>query len=134
MPTYDYECTNGHRFERFQQMSDPLLKKCPKCGRKVKRLIGAGAGILFKGSGFYITDYRSADYNSKAKADKDGGASKGADGGAKDTGGSKDAGGSGDAKPASKESAATPKPSKKAGNGSKSGRSGSKSGRGSKEG
>ncbi len=59
MPTYDYECTKcGHKYEVFQNMSDKLLVKCPKCGAKVKRLIGAGAGIIFKGSGFYATDYR----------------------------------------------------------------------------
>ena len=59
MPTYEYECTHcGHNFEAFQKMSDEPLKKCPKCDYKVKRLIGAGSGIIFKGSGFYATDYR----------------------------------------------------------------------------
>jgi putative FmdB family regulatory protein len=72
MPTYEYECLKCEaRFERFQQMTDPPVRKCPVCGGKVKRLIGAGAGILFKGSGFYITDYRSKDYHSRAKADKE---------------------------------------------------------------
>ncbi len=72
MPTYDYECDAcGHAFEEFQQMSDKLLRTCPKCKRrKLRRLIGAGAAVIFKGSGFYQTDYRSADYNAKAKADK----------------------------------------------------------------
>lgn len=60
MPTYDYECAAcGHAFEEFQNMSDPLLRKCPKCGkRRLLRLLGTGAGIIFKGSGFYETDYR----------------------------------------------------------------------------
>lgn len=59
MPTYEYECKAcGHRFEKFQQMSDKPLEKCPKCKKKVRRLIGHGAGIIFKGSGFYATDYR----------------------------------------------------------------------------
>ncbi len=59
MPTYEYECTHcGHTFEVFQKMTDKPLGKCPKCNKKVKRLIGSGAGIIFKGSGFYATDYR----------------------------------------------------------------------------
>lgn len=74
MPTYDYECTKcGHRFEAFQSMSDEPLTKCPECRGKVKRLIGAGAGPIFKGSGFYITDYRSKDYKEKARSDVGGG-------------------------------------------------------------
>ena len=61
MPTYEYECRKcGHSFEQFQNMSDKPLEKCPKCGAKVRRLIGAGAGIVFKGSGFYATDYGSS--------------------------------------------------------------------------
>lgn len=61
MPHYDYCCDHcGHTFEAFQNMSDPLLRKCPKCGRlKLRRLIGAGAGIRFNGSGFYETDYKT---------------------------------------------------------------------------
>ncbi len=67
MPTYDYECEKcGHRFEHFQKMSDELLKKCPKCGKKVQRLIGGGSGIIFKGSGFYDTDYKK---KTKSKSD-----------------------------------------------------------------
>jgi putative FmdB family regulatory protein len=59
MPTYDYECTKcGHAYEAFQQMTAEKLTKCPKCKGKVKRLIGAGSGIIFKGTGFYQTDYK----------------------------------------------------------------------------
>jgi len=72
MPTYEYECTDcGHAFEKFQSITARPTKKCPVCGkRKVRRLIGAGAALIFKGSGFYITDYRSEEYKSKAKAEK----------------------------------------------------------------
>ncbi|MBC8106282.1 MAG: zinc ribbon domain-containing protein [Anaerolineae bacterium] len=71
MPTYEYQCDAcGERFEKFQSMSATPVKKCPKCGKnKVRRLISAGAGILFKGSGFYITDYRDKSYTDKAKAE-----------------------------------------------------------------
>ncbi|MFH1355368.1 MAG: FmdB family zinc ribbon protein [Candidatus Omnitrophota bacterium] len=59
MPTYEYECTScKHKFEVSQKMSDEPLNKCPQCNKKVKRLFGSGAGIIFKGSGFYATDYR----------------------------------------------------------------------------
>lgn len=62
MPTYDYECSRcGHTFEAFQKMSDAALTACPKCAGQLRRLIGAGAGIIFKGSGFYATDYRKKD-------------------------------------------------------------------------
>ena len=58
MPTYEYECeTTGRRFEVFQQMSDEPLKECPECGEAVRRLIGTGGAVIFKGSGFYATDY-----------------------------------------------------------------------------
>lgn len=71
MPTYEYECSAcGHHFEEFQSMSAEPLSKCPECGGKVRRLIGAGAGILFKGSGFYQTDYRSSEYKKAASDDK----------------------------------------------------------------
>ena len=71
MPTYDYRCTVcGHKFEEFQLITDDPLTDCPKCGGKIERLIGAGAGLIFKGSGFYITDYRSDAYKKAAKADK----------------------------------------------------------------
>ncbi|MDD3695597.1 MAG: zinc ribbon domain-containing protein [Lentisphaeria bacterium] len=61
MPTYDYLCdTCGHHFEHFQSMNEAKLEVCPRCQASVRRLIGAGSGIIFKGSGFYCTDYRSA--------------------------------------------------------------------------
>ncbi|MBN2415006.1 zinc ribbon domain-containing protein [bacterium] len=60
MPNYDYKCQAcGHVFEEFQAMTDEPLQQCPECGGEVKRLIGAGAGLIFKGSGFYITDYKN---------------------------------------------------------------------------
>lgn len=67
MPTYEYECQGcGHKFEKFQYMTDKPIKKCPECNKnKAKRLIGSGSGIIFKGSGFYATDYR------KGKSSKD---------------------------------------------------------------
>ena len=72
MPTYDYECEAcGHKFEKFQSMTARPIRKCPKCGkRKVRRLLGMGAGIIFKGSGFYQTDYRSESYRKDAEKDK----------------------------------------------------------------
>ena len=65
MPTYDYLCSNcQHKFEKFESMTVKPAKKCPDCGKmKLNRLIGTGAGIIFKGSGFYQTDYRSESYN-----------------------------------------------------------------------
>lgn len=72
MPTYDYECDAcGHAFELFQGINDSLKRKCPECGKlKLRRLFGTGAAILFKGSGFYETDYRSDSYKKDAAADK----------------------------------------------------------------
>jgi putative FmdB family regulatory protein len=67
MPTYEYRCPKGHRFDVFQKMSDPPVAKCPTCGKPGERMIVPGAGFLFKGEGFYITDSRSEDYK-KAKA------------------------------------------------------------------
>lgn len=78
MPTYEYRCSEGHRFEAFQRMSDEPLDSCPECGADARRLVSAGAGLLFKGDGFYITDYRSDDYRKKAAAESgsgDGGGS-----------------------------------------------------------
>lgn len=68
MPTYEYECEKcGHRFELFQSMKDAPRKRCPKCRGKLRRLLGTGAGMIFKGSGFYVTDYRSESYKSERK-------------------------------------------------------------------
>ncbi len=73
MPTYDYECDAcGHEFELFQKISDDPIRKCPKCNKnKLRRLFGTGAAIMFKGSGFYETDYRSDSYKKGEKAAKD---------------------------------------------------------------
>jgi putative FmdB family regulatory protein len=88
MPTYEYQCEKCRKpFECFQSMKDAALTVCPKnlCrqktwGRgKVKRLMGTGAGLIFKGSGFYITDYRSAGYKAAAKSESSGGESKAAE-------------------------------------------------------
>jgi putative FmdB family regulatory protein len=72
MPTYEYRCENcGHEFEKFQSIIAKSLRKCPVCSKStVKRLIGAGAGIIFKGSGFYQTDYRTESYKKSQKSDK----------------------------------------------------------------
>ena len=72
MPNYDYECQAcGHRFEVFQSMNDAKLERCPQsgCAGTVKRLLGTGAGLIFKGAGFYQTDYRSSSYQAGVKAD-----------------------------------------------------------------
>ena len=86
MPTYDYECQAcGHIFEKFQPITASPIRRCPECGRmKVRRLIGAGAGIIFKGSGFYQTDYRSRSYHKAAENDKSPSDSKASDKGTKE--------------------------------------------------
>ena len=73
MPTYEYKCGHcEHKLEAFQSISAKPLRKCPKCGKlRLRRLIGAGAALLFKGSGFYATDYRSSEYKKKAKAESE---------------------------------------------------------------
>jgi putative FmdB family regulatory protein len=86
MPTYEYECpVCEYRFEVFQSISDPVKKKCPECGkRSLRRLFGTGAALLFKGSGFYQTDYRSDSYKKGAEAEKKAGETKKDKGQAKD--------------------------------------------------
>jgi putative FmdB family regulatory protein len=85
MPTYDYECAAcGHKFEMFQGIKEDPIKACPKCKRrKARRLIGTGAGLLFKGSGFYITDYRSEGYKKAQKAETPSSPSSGGESGSK---------------------------------------------------
>lgn len=76
MPTYEYECRKcSHQFEKFQSIKEPPVKRCPRCRGAVRRLLGTGAGVIFKGSGFYITDYRSSSYKEAAKKDGGGGSS-----------------------------------------------------------
>lgn len=106
MPTYRYECQScGHGLELFQSMTEKPRRKCPDCGKpKLQRLIGAGAGVIFKGSGFYETDYRSSSYKAAEKAagtDTKAGGDSGAGGGS--TGGK-----AADAAPATPKRAAEP--------------------------
>jgi putative FmdB family regulatory protein len=71
MPTYEYECTGcKYEFEAFQKMSEEPLKECPRCRGPIRRKISGGSGLLFKGKGFYITDYRSENYKKKASEEK----------------------------------------------------------------
>ena len=74
MPTYDYTCNAcNHSFELYQHITEKPVKKCPSCGKlKAQRMIGTGSAIIFKGSGFYQTDYRSEEYKTKAKKDSEG--------------------------------------------------------------
>jgi putative FmdB family regulatory protein len=130
MPTYEYRCPEGHDFEQFQRMSDPPEAICPRCGAKAQRLLSGGAGLIFKGSGFYLTDYRSESYRKAAEAEAKGGSSStesggGAAGGEKSPGGTSAAGGTG-----SGSSPSTDKPSSGGGQAGTSG--GSAGGSGSK--
>lgn len=135
MPTYEYRCPScGREFERFQRMSDPPGAPCPDCGKAAERLISAGGGLLFKGEGFYITDYRSDAYKEKAKHDSGDGAGKksgegaGKDGHGQDGGGqdrpAKDGADKGSGN-AGKDSGSAGKASKGAGKGSKDSGAGS---------
>src|SRR5262245_579906 len=110
MPTYEYECDAcGHRFDEFQSMKDEPLKKCPECGKlKLRRLFGAGAAVLFKGSGFYQTDYRSESYKAAAKKAEQ----SSTDSGSKGTDGKAGTNGTADSTSAGGEAKATPKKSK----------------------
>jgi putative FmdB family regulatory protein len=101
MPTYDYRCRKcGHRFELFLSIKDDRPKRCPKCRSRADRVPSAGAGVLFKGSGFYITDYRSQGYKDQAKQER------GTSGGSSSEGG----GTSSDAKPKPKSKSGNAKP------------------------
>jgi len=73
MPTYEFRCSAGHEFEKFQNMSDESVPQCPQCGATSEKLLSGGAGFIFKGEGFYITDYRSDDYKKAASSDADSG-------------------------------------------------------------
>lgn len=77
MPTYEYRCTAcEHEFEKFQRMSDEPVAECPECGARGERRISGGAGLLFKGEGFYITDYRGESYKKAAESEKGGGSAE----------------------------------------------------------
>lgn len=104
MPTYDYVCDGcGHAFELFQSITDKVKRTCPECKkRKLRRLIGTGAAIMFKGSGFYQTDYRSESYKKGAAADKASTSSKKDSGGKSSDASSSKSSSSGDSKPAAK--------------------------------
>ncbi len=89
MPTYEYRCPEGHVFDVFQRMSDDPVADCPECGKAAERQLSAGAGLLFKGEGFYITDYRSESYKKAAAKEKpSGGGESAASGGTEKAGGS----------------------------------------------
>jgi putative FmdB family regulatory protein len=120
MPTYDYVCDAcEHAFEEFQGFNDEVLVKCPRCGKKkLRRLFGSGAAILFKGSGFYETDYRSDSYKAAAKKDQDAVKPAGDSGGNNGT-------------PAKSDAAGTPGASKSRGGGKSAGKSAKSKGRAS---
>jgi putative FmdB family regulatory protein len=115
MPTYDYECDGcGHKFELFQSITDSVKRKCPECRKqKLRRLFGTGAAIMFKGSGFYQTDYRSESY--KSAAAKDASAAKPAESGSGNGEAAKgDSGKSSGASDGAKSTTKSDKPKKKA--------------------
>lgn len=104
MPTYDYRCKKcGHTWDEFQSIKAPPSKKCPECKKlAAERQISAGAGILFRGSGFYLTDYRSDSYKKAAAADSSSGGSAKSDSGGGSSGKSESGGSKESSKPASK--------------------------------
>jgi putative FmdB family regulatory protein len=132
MPTYEYRCPKGHEFELFQRMSDEPRTACPECGEIAERLLSGGAGLIFKGEGFYITDYRSEQYKKAASSDKEAASDKGAasdkvasgsssaPGGASSGGGSGSDGGSTKSKGASSDPSAASGRSKPSGGGKSS--------------
>jgi len=99
MPTYEYRCPEcGNEFEKFGRMSDPPVQECPRCNAEAQRKISGGAGLVFKGSGFYITDYRGEGYKKAAESDK---------GGSSSSSSGSDSGAKADAKPAAKSEASS---------------------------
>lgn len=119
MPTYEYRCRKcKHQFELFHSIKDDKPKRCPKCRSRADRVPSGGAGLLFKGSGFYITDYRSQSYRDRAKQEKSGGS-----GSSSESGGSSSSSKSGDSGSASKSGGS-------GGSGSSSGGAGDASGSG----
>jgi putative FmdB family regulatory protein len=114
MPTYEYACSKcGHHFDQFQSMRDEPLKKCPKCHKAaLKRLIGGGAGLIFKGSGFYITDYKNQGMAKAASAESGGAAGAKPEAGGKAEAGAKPAGAA-KAETAAKPAPAPAEPAKK---------------------
>ncbi len=119
MPTYEYKCDAcEHQFDEFHSITAKPLRKCPKCGKnKLRRLIGTGAGVIFKGGGFYETDYRSDSYQKGAKAEKESakpaaesgkGTTEGGKSDAKPAEGKSEAPAKGESKPAAKSEAAKP--------------------------
>jgi putative FmdB family regulatory protein len=110
MPTYEYRCLQcGNEFEKFGKMSDPPVTECTRCGAEAQRKISGGAGLLFKGSGFYITDYRGEGYKKAAQSE---------------SGGSSASGGGESKSEGKSEPAAAPKPESKSSGSSSSGGSG----------
>jgi putative FmdB family regulatory protein len=109
MPTYEYHCDAcEHNFDEFQSIKEPPLTKCPQCGKKkLRRVFGTGAAVLFKGSGFYQTDYRSESYKSAAKAEQEAAAKKSGD-----ADGSSGSNGTGKAEKSGKVAKGQPKSSK----------------------
>ena len=90
MPTYEYRCSAGHEFELFQNMNDKPVLECPQCGAKSERLLSGGAGFIFKGEGFYITDTRSDDYKKAASSELESAASNASESGKSSKGSSSD--------------------------------------------
>ena len=85
MPTYEYRCPKGHQFDVFQRMSDEPVSECSECGSTAERQISGGAGFIFKGDGFYITDYRSDEYKQKASEESPSSSSSGSSSGSSST-------------------------------------------------
>ena len=118
MPTYDYDCPNGHSFEAFQKMTDEPLSACPECGAPAQRKISGGAGFLFKGEGFYITDYRSEDYKKRASAEAKESGEKSSDGASDKSSGGSSGGSSGKSSESKSDAGSSSKSERKGSDGS----------------